>query len=972
MPNDGSKLKSDAEHTCVKVLESDMASMFLETGGARGAPPQQSETAMQLDAKTDSVDPWAYTYDRDGRCITRQTDWSRVASKGPRKLVVEILAARDLHSADLGGTSDPYCMLDLGASRHRTETVFRTLHPAWGERFDFVAAKELEADSVECQVFDEDRFGSHTFLGGVTIPIHAVEEGDANVAAHWVRLQPKKPPPEPFRGTLALACYMDADVPGRLHVGVVRASSIESADFGGRSDPYVRVHLLRSGNEQVRKDDDVRRTKVLYKTLNPAWNEKFVFEHVDKQGNSQVLLELFDHDVISADDAMAQIVLPVSTLPRARHSDRQASPTELPWQEHSGNRSVSGEVNLMIYFVDTLKTKLCVRLIKAKNIKAADMGGTSDPYVLAKLPTGVKGVRGREDQIYRTKVVFATVGPVWNHNMFFRVFPSTIKQLQDSTGSSKGFLGAVASGVYTGAEWLGSVGSCAALPTNLPDPNDKGVKKKASLLLRTIHAVGGSEIETNDVDVQQRKVVEREMVTKLGGTGGKAGKQAGMSGKQIPKVGLEEVEKANVGEGINGPTTTAFCSTTQTVKGQVLELDLYDADDGGIFDRDDFLGRILIPLESVLTIAQGGDKKSLWIPWKEKHEPPVKGEICIRAYFPDPGDVPEGQQPRDLISRLDTKAAVQAGFKRRRLKEEALEMYRELESQLLIQLRYQAWPPDIAAKYARAYARHGHEHHLIPTPPEGCTIPASFFHMFETAAAAAKLVPGSTAESTNAMMQEEDARRAKEASGSGVELVEGDVETFENVDDGVAISTGFEFSSDEEGSDIENTESNPEITGSAAMEKASIRNKQLWDVAKRVFDAKIQQTGLEKATMNTRRRWGVAKIILDTKVQQAELARINADMFKDIVSMARKLHQKERGLAEAASTPYRLHAKQGYPSRQKAVQAKKATEVREAAAAAAAEATTAAAAAARVKTIPWAVVSSSASAACGRSRLGGR
>lgn len=44
----------------------------------------------------------------------------------------------------------------------------------------------------------------------------------------------------------------------------------------------------------------------------------------------------------------------------------------------------------------------------------------------------------------------------------------------------------------------------------------------------------------------------------------------------------------------------------QNVKGQVLELDLYDFDDGGIFDADDFLGRVLIPLERVLTVAEVG------------------------------------------------------------------------------------------------------------------------------------------------------------------------------------------------------------------------------------------------------------------------------------------------------------------------------------------------------------------------------
>ena len=35
------------------------------------------------------------------------------------------------------------------------------------------------------------------------------------------------------------------------------------------------------------------------------------------------------------------------------------------------------------------------------------------------------------------------------------------------------------------------------------------------------------------------------------------------------------------------------------VRGQILELDLYDADEGVFQGKDDFLGRILLPLEQV-------------------------------------------------------------------------------------------------------------------------------------------------------------------------------------------------------------------------------------------------------------------------------------------------------------------------------------------------------------------------------------
>ena len=100
-----------------------------------------------------------------------------------------------------------------------------------------------------------------------------------------------------------------------------------------------------------------------------------------------------------------------------------------------------------VVFLNRRKTKLCVRVMRAKNVKAADVGGTSDPYVVGTLRAGTgtaKGVKrgdGREDQTYRTKTVRATLNPEWNHNFHFRVYPSTEAQVRDSQRSRRGFLG---------------------------------------------------------------------------------------------------------------------------------------------------------------------------------------------------------------------------------------------------------------------------------------------------------------------------------------------------------------------------------------------------------------------------------------------------------------------------------------------------------------------------------------------------
>ena len=641
-----------------------------------------------------------------------------------------MLAARDLEAADFGGTSDPYVLLELDGETRKTEVIPRSLRPVWGARFELVAAKALADSALTLSVFDHDAFGSHDFLGGVRVPIGSVEEGEADVRAHWVRLRAKPPPPPKDRGTLRIGCYMDADVPGRLRVHVVGARGIEASDVGGTSDPYVRVSLLRLGEGQVPKADDARRTKTVYKTLEPVWDEHFVYEHVDRKSDSTLLLELFDQDYASADDEMAQIVLPVATLPQARPGDKRGDPVDRPWAEHTKNRDVSGALCLSPFFVDDEKTRLCVRVLRATDIKAADMGGTSDAYVKATLRGGVAGV---DDQVFRTKVVHKTVAPVWRHNMFFRVRPSTGREIRAAAGGARrGVLGAVLDGVGERAERAArAVGlGCARGDPGASagtKPSSGRARKRSFFSSRASRILGGGG-DGFKTDVKARAAarerdIERAMVSSLGDSRGAASAAAASSTAATTAAANSKRDSS---------------SEAQNVAGQVLELDLYDHDEG-VFDADDFLGRVLLPLERVPTASEGGDKHTLWMTLRRKNDAPVKGEALIRAYFPDPEPLPPEEVPEALAERLRAKSEADAERKRERLNQETYGLYQELEAQLKMQLLFQSWPPELAQKYARAYARHGHESRLIPPPPEGCTVPASFAHMFETAERATAL-----------------------------------------------------------------------------------------------------------------------------------------------------------------------------------------------------------------------------------------
>ena len=49
--------------------------------------------------------------------------------------VVSVFKAVGLKSADLGGQSDPFCVLELVNNRVQTHTEYKTLHPEWNKVF---------------------------------------------------------------------------------------------------------------------------------------------------------------------------------------------------------------------------------------------------------------------------------------------------------------------------------------------------------------------------------------------------------------------------------------------------------------------------------------------------------------------------------------------------------------------------------------------------------------------------------------------------------------------------------------------------------------------------------------------------------------------------------------------------------------------------------------------------------------------
>ncbi|KAL8097979.1 protein QUIRKY [Apium graveolens] len=93
-----------------------------------------------------------------------------------RKLIVEIIEARDLLPKDGLGSSSAYVVVDFDGQKKRTSTVSRNLNPVWNESLEFIVSdpKTMEFEQVEIEVFNDKKMShgnarKNHFLGRVKL-----------------------------------------------------------------------------------------------------------------------------------------------------------------------------------------------------------------------------------------------------------------------------------------------------------------------------------------------------------------------------------------------------------------------------------------------------------------------------------------------------------------------------------------------------------------------------------------------------------------------------------------------------------------------------------------------------------------------------------------------------------------------------------------------------------------------------------
>ena len=96
-----------------------------------------------------------------------------------------------------------------------------------------------------------------------------------------------------------------------LRLKVIAGHNLAKKDIFGASDPYTRIDLVTVEGDEV---EDSVLTKTKKRTLNPKWEEEFIFRVAPEK--HKLVFEVFDENRLTRDDFLGMVELPLSNIPK--------------------------------------------------------------------------------------------------------------------------------------------------------------------------------------------------------------------------------------------------------------------------------------------------------------------------------------------------------------------------------------------------------------------------------------------------------------------------------------------------------------------------------------------------------------------------------------------------------------------------------------------------------------------------------
>ncbi|XP_014598335.1 PREDICTED: E3 ubiquitin-protein ligase NEDD4 isoform X4 [Polistes canadensis] len=142
----------------------------------------------------------------------------------------------------------------------------------------------------------------------------------------------------------------------KLRLKVIAGHHLAKKDIFGASDPYVRVDLSTINGDQT---VDSALTKTKKKTLNPIWEEEFIFRV--KPVDHKLVLQVFDENRLTRDDFLGMVELTLLNLPKEQEGRNIPARIYIlrPRSNHSSQRSrVKGTLEIYhAYISDSTTTE---------------------------------------------------------------------------------------------------------------------------------------------------------------------------------------------------------------------------------------------------------------------------------------------------------------------------------------------------------------------------------------------------------------------------------------------------------------------------------------------------------------------------------------------------------------------------------------------------------------------------------------
>lgn len=250
---------------------------------------------------------------------------SNFISRTGRKINVTVVEGKDLKPKDKSGKCDPYVKLQYGKIVQRTRTAHSPNH-VWNQKFELDEIGGGEYLMVKCyneEIFGDENMGSarvnleglvEGLVRDIWVPLEKVNTGELRLQIEAVRVDDN----EGSRGQNI------GSGNGWIELVIVEARDLVAADLRGTSDPYVKVQY----------GDLKKRTKVIFKTLNPQWHQTLEFP----DDGSPLTLHVRDHNALLASSSIGDCVVEYQRLPPNQMADK--------WIPLQGVRR--GEIHVLI------------------------------------------------------------------------------------------------------------------------------------------------------------------------------------------------------------------------------------------------------------------------------------------------------------------------------------------------------------------------------------------------------------------------------------------------------------------------------------------------------------------------------------------------------------------------------------------------------------------------------------------------